>query len=100
MTTPPLLVQYLTPRAPHPLAGLLVDDAVHELPRGWPTSVLALLDAWEQYAPALRDQRVADSPVVDDAALTTPVTFPRKVLCAGANYSSHMAEMVARKLIR
>lgn len=80
-----------------PRLAVLADGAVRALPAGWPPTGMALLDAWAQWQGPLRDLRVEDLAVVgrpgQDLELTAPLTHPRKVLCAGANYYSHAAEM-------
>lgn len=88
-----LLVQYVTDDEDTPHAGLLLDDTIRALPGDWPTTVLGVLDRWEELAPALQALDAATLDAVPGAVLTTPITFPRKVLCAGANYYSHCAEM-------
>jgi 2-keto-4-pentenoate hydratase/2-oxohepta-3-ene-1,7-dioic acid hydratase in catechol pathway len=58
------------------------------------TSMLDLLDNWaNQAADVVRALSLDDAPVVDDAVLLTPISFPRKVLCAGVNYRNHIREM-------
>jgi 2-keto-4-pentenoate hydratase/2-oxohepta-3-ene-1,7-dioic acid hydratase in catechol pathway len=57
------------------------------------SSMLDLLDNW----PAARDLLVSltldDATRVHDAQLLTPISWPRKVLCAGVNYRRHIREM-------
>lgn len=88
-----LLVQYTTGDDPVPRAGLGYDGGVVALPPGWPRSTVAVLDAWDEYTDALRDLDLTRLPAVLDARLAAPITYPRKVICAGANYTSHAAEM-------
>lgn len=88
-----LLVQYRTDDDDVPRAGLLVDDTVRALPPSWPDTVLGVLDRWDEYEAALRTLDTEGLEAVPGATLTTPITFPRKVLCAGANYFSHTDEM-------
>ncbi len=66
---------------------------VRALPGNWPDTVLAILDAWPEWNGQLRALDPHALPVVPDARLVAPVTFPRKVLCAGTNYYSHAEEM-------
>lgn len=92
--TPFAIVQFTTPDDATPRLGLAVGDIVVEAPeqfRGW--TALSLFDRWPDAATALRGIDAARLPVVADAALGAPLTFPRKVICAGANYFSHAAEM-------
>jgi len=60
----------------------------------WPT-MLDLLDNWAQAAGVLSAMSHAAAPLVDDAVLLTPISWPRKVLCAGVNYRKHVREMGA-----
>jgi 2-keto-4-pentenoate hydratase/2-oxohepta-3-ene-1,7-dioic acid hydratase in catechol pathway len=55
--------------------------------------VLALLERWDQVEPALRAFDPAAAPALTGATPLTPVRFPRKLICAGANYGDHLAEM-------
>lgn len=88
-----LLIQYRIEDDDIPRAGVLVDDIVRRLPASWPDTVLGVLDRWEEYEAELRTLDTEALAVVPRATLTTPITFPRKVLCAGANYFSHADEM-------
>jgi 2-keto-4-pentenoate hydratase/2-oxohepta-3-ene-1,7-dioic acid hydratase in catechol pathway len=91
MTTGLLLVQYIDGGTVR--AGVRHDDVVRALPRNWPDTVLAILDSWDEWSGQLQALDPGALPVVPDARLVAPVTFPRKVLCAGANYYSHAEEM-------
>ena len=91
MTTGLLLVQYTADGTVR--AGVRHDGVVRALPGTWPDTVLALLDAWPEWSGQLRALDPHALPAVPDARLVAPVTFPRKVLCAGANYYSHAEEM-------
>lgn len=76
------------------VVGVLADGKVHQLPDAFADrSLLALLDDWASVEPSLRALATADLTVVPDADLLAPLTYPRKVLCAGANYYSHTEEM-------
>ena len=88
-----LLVQYLSPGNGPPRAGVQTAGTVRALPADWPAMVLEVLDRWDELGPALQALDLDALSVVDGAWLTTPITFPRKVLCAGANYFSHTDEM-------
>lgn len=60
-------------------------------------SMLDVLEDWDALAPALRTVDPTQLAPVDQAVVTAPLRYPRKVLCAGANYYAHLAEMgVAR----
>ena len=65
------------------------------------TSVLAVLRRWDEVHPLLkqvaRDAR-AGKPVVEpldlpSVQLLAPILYPGTILCAGANYRDHVAEM-------
>lgn len=102
MTTPPWsLVQYRTagdaaddPAGPTSL-GISVDGEVRQPPAALGgLTLMQVLDSWARWAPLLRGLDVRDlTPVPGPVALVAPLTYPRKVLCAGANYYSHAAEM-------
>lgn len=89
------LVQYRTPTGPDDevLAGVLAGGVVHRAPAGWPSTAMALLEVWPAWEDRLRALDVGALQAVDDAELVSPLTHPRKVLCAGANYYSHAEEM-------
>jgi 2-keto-4-pentenoate hydratase/2-oxohepta-3-ene-1,7-dioic acid hydratase in catechol pathway len=91
MTTGLLLVQYADDDRIR--AGVRYHDVVRALPRNWPDTVLAILDSWDEWSGQLRAIDPDALPAVPDARLVAPVTFPRKILCAGANYYSHAEEM-------
>jgi len=91
MTTGLLLVQYTADGTVR--AGVQHDGVVRALPGNWPDTVLAILDAWPEWNGQLRALDPHALPIVPDARLVAPVTFPRKVLCAGTNYYSHAEEM-------
>lgn len=75
-------------------AGSTVRQAPVELAE---RSMLDVLENWDALAPALRALDPAQLTAVDDAVLLAPLRYPRKVLCAGANYYAHLVEMgVAR----
>jgi 2-keto-4-pentenoate hydratase/2-oxohepta-3-ene-1,7-dioic acid hydratase in catechol pathway len=109
-----------------PRAGVVVDDLVidaaaaldHEaalnqgagrahadgIRTGAPSTVLALLQAWDNVHPRLQSialaarRRSAEHAAehtqdLSSVALLAPVLFPGVILCAGANYKDHVAEM-------
>jgi len=93
MRKPPWsLVQYLD-EAGNPTAGIESDGAVYRAPSDWPTTVSTLLDQWATYAPALQSLDLSTLTEEPNAHLVAPITFPRKVICAGANYFDHAEEM-------
>lgn len=91
--TGPLLIQYVVDDGDDPRAGLLIDGTVRALPAGWPSTVLGILDRWDEFSDALQALDTDGLERLQGATLTTPITYPRKVLCAGANYYSHAEEM-------
>lgn len=65
---------------------------------GWKRAVTgtALFDVWAEAEPALTEaaSQVSDDDLVDGASpRLAPILYPGKILCAGANYYNHMAEM-------
>ena len=55
--------------------------------------LMGVLRQWDRWSVTLRNLELAALPVIGDAHLIAPLTFPRKVLCAGANYFDHAQEM-------
>jgi 2-keto-4-pentenoate hydratase/2-oxohepta-3-ene-1,7-dioic acid hydratase in catechol pathway len=58
----------------------------------WATMV-ELLDIWPQARELLASLPLSDAPAAGSAELLTPISWPRKVLCAGVNYRKHIQEM-------
>lgn len=56
-------------------------------------TMLEVLGEWDELAPTLRALDPERLDPVPGAVLTAPLLYPRKVLCAGANYYAHLAEM-------
>lgn len=50
---------------------------------------------WTELAPQLQSLDITAAPVVSGAIAVAPLRFPRKLICAGANYHDHLAEMGA-----
>ena len=69
------------------------DGTVRALPQYTGRSLVDLLERWITTAGELRAIDVADLPRAGDVRLEAPIRFPRKVVCAGANYFAHLAEM-------
>ena len=65
-----------------------------------PGTLVALFDRWSELAPAV--ERAATSLrggwSADEVRVLTPLQFPGKVLCAGANYYDHLKEMGVQDL--
>jgi 2-keto-4-pentenoate hydratase/2-oxohepta-3-ene-1,7-dioic acid hydratase in catechol pathway len=95
-----------------PRAAVIVDDRVidvcHAL-AGWAgkvsalsmTSVKAVLQRWDEMHPLLKQvalearagKQVAESLDLPAVRLLAPILYPGTILCAGANYRDHVAEM-------
>jgi 2-keto-4-pentenoate hydratase/2-oxohepta-3-ene-1,7-dioic acid hydratase in catechol pathway len=69
------------------------DGTVRALPQYTGRSLVDLLERWSTTAGELRAIDVADLPRAGEVRLEAPIRFPRKVVCAGANYFAHLAEM-------
>lgn len=88
------LVQYRSGASEKAVVGVLADGTVVQGPPGSEgLSLIGVLERWDDLAPKLRDWSPAASDAVADACLIAPLTYPGKVLCAGANYWDHIAEM-------
>jgi 2-keto-4-pentenoate hydratase/2-oxohepta-3-ene-1,7-dioic acid hydratase in catechol pathway len=87
------LAQYIDAPSSTPRLGVLRGDTVHALPEGWPTTTLGLIEQSGVWSERLRAVKVDELEVVEGAQLIAPLTYPRKLLCAGANYYDHAAEM-------
>jgi 2-keto-4-pentenoate hydratase/2-oxohepta-3-ene-1,7-dioic acid hydratase in catechol pathway len=82
-----------------PTAGVLIRDRVHAASsllgsRG--SSVLEILDAWDEHRPVL--ERAAESPpnggtALGELTLLAPLLYPPTIFFAGANYWDHVLEM-------
>lgn len=86
------LVQYLDADGA-PRAAIAATDVIHELPADWPRATTEILDRWREFEPRLREIDPDSLPVLPEAALLAPLTYPRKIVCAGANYFDHAEEM-------
>src|SRR5690348_1555682 len=92
------LVQYSRGDASTERTGILADGKVLEAPASLgERPMLEVLRDWDDASGALRAWTPAEAAVVPDAVLAAPLTYPAKIVCAGANYYSHAEEMgVAR----
>ena len=72
----------------------LPDGTVVEPPelKQW-AHMLDLLENWPAAAGVLSAMSLDGAPVVAGARLLRPLSWPRKVLCAGVNYRRHVREM-------
>ena len=73
-------------------AGALLGDRVVELPLA-ASSVFELILRWREVEPVLRGFDPTRAREIPGAALLLALRFPRKLICAGANYHSHVKEM-------
>ncbi|MEV0641598.1 fumarylacetoacetate hydrolase family protein [Streptomyces sp. NPDC050619] len=88
------LVQYRVDDSEKVAVGVSAGGSVVHGPPGTEgQTLMEVLGRWDLLAPLLRDWTPALSDVVAGARLAPPLTFPGKVLCAGANYWDHCAEM-------
>jgi 2-keto-4-pentenoate hydratase/2-oxohepta-3-ene-1,7-dioic acid hydratase in catechol pathway len=73
-------------------AGVLHEGRIVELPLR-AAGVLELIEGWPQVEPMLRSFDPANANEIPGAELVLALRFPRKLICAGANYHKHLAEM-------
>lgn len=69
------------------------DGTVRALPRHEGRTLRELLEGWETVADELRTLDIGGLEVLGGVHLEAPIRFPHKVVCAGANYFAHLAEM-------
>lgn len=77
----------------YPLADLVRDrDAARP-----PADLIGLFGDWERNRPLLQELAARCDPgagiAADGAQVLAPLLYPGKILCAGANYFDHLAEM-------
>jgi 2-keto-4-pentenoate hydratase/2-oxohepta-3-ene-1,7-dioic acid hydratase in catechol pathway len=81
-----------------PLETLIGAEAMEQL-GGKPGDLMPLLVNWEKWEPLLHDavQRnlssFAAGQSVNDVRFAVPIAAPGKIICIGANYHDHIAEM-------
>lgn len=93
MTTNWAIVQYEHADSPLPQLGFLRGGEIFAAPAGWPLNSLELIQNWHEWEPQLRSLNLDSLHKVEQGKLVAPLTYPNKVLCAGANYYDHAAEM-------
>lgn len=84
-----------------PLACIEIDGRFHPIARegshSLPNDLMMIFNDWENSFPKLQALANACNPAhglpVSDVQVLTPLQYPGKVLCAGANYYDHLAEM-------
>lgn len=67
--------------------------AIDGLPQG--ITPIEIFKNWNLYAEALKAFDIDVSPVLADAIIEQPLRYPNKLICIGANYRDHRAEMSA-----
>lgn len=88
------LTSYRRPGDPRVRAGVLRPDGlIASLGEAGEDGVLALLDRWDEAVDAVRAIDVDAAPPIEDAHPDLVLRYPPKVVCAGANYHAHLAEM-------
>ncbi|WP_406274781.1 fumarylacetoacetate hydrolase family protein [Nocardia sp. NBC_00881] len=88
------LVQYRVDDSEKVTVGISLNGTVLQGPSE--TADLTLMGAlghWDSLTRLLREWTPAASEAVAGARIAPPLTYPGKVLCAGANYWDHIAEM-------
>jgi 2-keto-4-pentenoate hydratase/2-oxohepta-3-ene-1,7-dioic acid hydratase in catechol pathway len=73
-------------------AGALHEKRIVALPVA-AAGVLELIERWAEVEPLLRVFDPTTAGEVPGAGLVLALRFPRKLICAGANYHSHVSEM-------
>ncbi|MBU8809831.1 fumarylacetoacetate hydrolase family protein [Mycolicibacterium goodii] len=85
------LAQYRTARGIE--AGIYADDRIFAAQTFNGLTVMDMLAHWERWEDVLRTMDRAALTPVADAEVVAPLTYPSKVICAGANYYDHADEM-------
>src|SRR6478609_2793321 len=57
------------------------------------SSMLELLDDWDTARPTLQTLDIESAPTAVADEILTPISWPRKIVCAGVNYRKHIREM-------
>ncbi|QEU89972.1 FAA hydrolase family protein [Streptomyces kanamyceticus] len=93
------MVTYGTPEQPLPRTGVrTAAGTVHAAPGALAdTPLLDIIGDWRRVGDTLRGWRPDPATAVPGAELRTPLSYPSKVLCAGANYYGHLEEMGVEK---
>jgi 2-keto-4-pentenoate hydratase/2-oxohepta-3-ene-1,7-dioic acid hydratase in catechol pathway len=87
------LVTYSDGAAEH-VGALDSDGRVVDVPEGARgPGLMAVMDRWDEVAGALCGWSPTDGQPIGGAVVRAPLRYPRKLICAGANYSDHLAEM-------
>jgi 2,4-didehydro-3-deoxy-L-rhamnonate hydrolase len=93
MTASWSLVTYSDGDGDH-VGALDADGRVVRVPeRARGPGLMAVMDRWDEVAAALASWSPHDGEPIDGAVVRAPLRYPRKLICAGANYGDHVAEM-------
>jgi len=88
------LVQFTTSQHGVPRIGVYADGVVRAAPTALAgKTLLEVLADWNRWLPEIHNVVPASLEAVPDATIITPLTYPRAVLCVGANYYGHAEEM-------
>jgi 2-keto-4-pentenoate hydratase/2-oxohepta-3-ene-1,7-dioic acid hydratase in catechol pathway len=84
------------------VAALRVDGQYWPLPAaGLPANAMDLFQDWSRSFALLRKFKKRGKPIpMGKARLLTPLRYPRKLFCVGANYADHLEEMNAGHLAK
>jgi 2-keto-4-pentenoate hydratase/2-oxohepta-3-ene-1,7-dioic acid hydratase in catechol pathway len=94
LNAPWMLVSYRCDGDGTPLVGVLKDGVIRAAPEFLPrVPLIDVIASWPDFAAELEAWSPAKSSAIVGAVLTTPLQYPRKVICAGANYHGHLTEM-------
>ena len=77
-------------------AALAMDGsvrAIDALPHG--ISLIEVVKNWDDHAAGLKAWDVSKGQILAEASIEQPLQYPNKVICIGANYRDHRAEMAA-----
>ena len=88
------LVQFTTSLHGTPRLGVYADDVVRSAPTALAgKTLLDVLADWNRWLPEIHSIVPASLDAVPDATIIAPLTYPKAVLCVGANYYGHAEEM-------
>jgi 2-keto-4-pentenoate hydratase/2-oxohepta-3-ene-1,7-dioic acid hydratase in catechol pathway len=87
------LSQFISSADERPRLGVLTPEGMRAAPHGWPDTATEILDRWREFEAELITLDPSALALVPDARPAAAITYPRKVICAGANYYDHAAEM-------
>jgi 2,4-didehydro-3-deoxy-L-rhamnonate hydrolase len=94
MAAPWRLVTYADVDGSERVGASLLDGIVVEVPDGAAASgVIELMQRWDEVAEILMDWEPSAARPIEGARVLAPLRYPRKLICAGANYGSHLEEM-------